>query len=111
MRRWLRVDFAAIVLLLLACFVGWVLLSNERDSRVDALALASANTRVVACANARFAGGFNDFLKGAAERTRQRIGTPDELSTDKASLESTEKIIAIFSDLGVSVESVCGPQP
>lgn len=109
MRRWLRVDIAAIVLLGLACFVGWVLLSNERNSRVDALARASQNTRVVACANARFAEGFNDFLKGAAERTRLRIGTPDEISTDRASLESTEKIITIFNDLGVSVESVCGP--
>ena len=111
MRRLLRVDIAAIVLLLVACIVGYLLISNERESRVDGLESASTNTRIVACANAQFASGFNDFLKDAAERTRQRIGTPDELSTDRASLESTDRIIGIFSGLAVSVESVCGPLP
>jgi hypothetical protein len=111
MRRWLRVDIAAIVLLAVVSLVGYLLIANERDNRVDALATASGTTRVVACANADFASGFNDFLIGAAERTRQRIGTPDELSTDRAGLASTEQIIALFGALVTDVEPICGPIP
>jgi hypothetical protein len=111
MRRWLRVDIAAIVLLAVVSLVGYLLIANERDNRVDALAAASGNTRIVACANADFASGFNKFLIGAAERTRQRIGTPDELSTDRAGLASTEQIIALFTGLVVDVEPICGPIP
>ncbi len=111
MRRWLRVDIAAIVLLFVACAVGYMLLSNESSNRVDALAHANENTRVVACANAEFASGFNRYLEGAANRTRQRIGTPDELSTDRQGLKATESIIELFDGLSRSVEPVCGPLP
>ncbi len=111
MRRWLRVDIAAIVLLIVACAVGYVLLSNESSNRVDALAKANENTRVVACANAEFASGFNRYLEGAANRTRQRIGTPSELSTDKDGLAATMRIISLFAGLVTDVEPVCGPLP
>jgi hypothetical protein len=109
--KWIRVDWAALVMVVIACIVGWQLIDNETDNRVEALTAASGNTRAVACANADFASGFNEFLIGAAERTRQRIGTPDELSTDRAGLASTEQIIALFTGLVVDVEPICGPIP
>jgi hypothetical protein len=109
--KWVRVDWVALVMVVIACYAGWLLIGNERDNRVEALAKASETTRVVACANADFASSFNKFIESSAERTRQRIGTPDELSTDRASLKSTERIIALFGGLAESVEPICGPVP
>lgn len=109
--KWIRVDWVALVMVVIACLVGWVLIGNERDNRIEALSKAAETTRVVACANSDFASGFNDFIESSADRTRQRIGTPDELSTDRQSLKSTEKIIALFGGLVEGVEPICGPVP
>jgi hypothetical protein len=109
--RKVRVDYVALFVALAVALVGYMLVSNERDNRLAALAAATDSTRVVACGSAQFGGALVDYFDGSLTRLDQRIGSKDELSTDKAARKQLVVFLDASKVLTDSSTRVCGPLP
>lgn len=74
----------------------------------DQARAAAAQSTETSCAVAEFAGNLGAYFGGSVERTRSRIGTADELSTDQASVEGLETLLGFVDRLGTRVNPNCG---
>lgn len=67
------------------------------------------DTRVLACGNARFGGDLVRYFQGSLARLEARIGTSEELSTDKNARDQLQLFLNASRALSDASSSVCGP--
>lgn len=83
--------------------IGWVLIfGTPHDSGQDQRA-----TRI-ACSSAVWNGQTLAYFDKAARRTKQRIGTPDELPTDRAGLAAVQLLLDAGIQYAIDLGRDCG---
>lgn len=70
---------------------------------------ANAGAKAVACANSRFGAAVGERFRASLEQTRERIGTPAELPTDRRAVESNKPVLDALNNLAADVTPICGP--
>ena len=97
-----RIDWVALVLVCVVAIVGYLILSNERDNRIEA-------TRDLTCALAEWNGRIVSYFEGAKDRLVIRIGTPAETPTDRLALAQIKGLLAASTKLDADLGGSCGP--
>ena len=92
--------FAGVIALLGIFFV--FLTGTLRDDDQDRA------TRDVACAVAEWDGDIVVYFQGAVDRVKARIGTPEEVSTDRDSVAGLQQLLDAATNLARDIEGPCG---
>ncbi|WP_217923768.1 hypothetical protein [Miltoncostaea oceani] len=87
----------------LALVAGVFLFGTLRDRGQE------QTTRDVACAVATWNGEIVDYFDGARARFEQRIGTPEEVSTDQESYRQLTVLLDASTTLARDIGRSCGP--